>query len=363
MKESLERAIQRHRATTSATMGRARDGRRDADDADDDGDDDADDGRVGRDDAGARVRTLEEILRTLGRRAVTLETDASTAREERRRALVERDDARASMRTMAERLERERTARAEVEAEMARGRDARDDAERNARAAESDAARSKLGEEAVRKELVEMKAMMRTSEEAWRGRERELRDDAARAGAETTRARAELEEAKRRSERAESYANAVNARVTAAEREVDEFSQAVALSAAGGTRTRDLEERLAREEELRSGLENELSRLRANDAVREGELSKLRMLVDQNSGPDTVELRARLAAADARARDLVAALKYEERAKDEAIREMFRARAAAKAAEAHASRLRVKTSRNQALASVIQSIGDSLFDE
>lgn len=86
-------------------------------------------------------------------------------------------------------------------------------------------------------------------------------------------------------------------------------------------------------------------------------------VIAEESAPGVADLRARLDAMDIRERDLVAALKYEENIKEQAVFEMNRARAAAAKAEAYASRVSAKSAHSKALATVIHSLGDSLFED
>lgn len=307
----------------------------------------------------AKQRTLEEVLRTLGARATRLEDDARRADKEARAARHALEDAR-----------RENAARERDVGALEEARDAADGAARAAASerddvkaklarAERDLARVREERNALRKDLEAKAKAWRDMEEEHRRRERAASDDAASARAESAKKDVELESLRRRCESAEAYANSVNARVTEAEREIDAFNEVVVSS--GDGLSRELREQLARAEETRVALENELARVTANAIAQEGELKKLRVMVEHDA-PGVAELRARVDAMDVRERDLVSALRYEETKKDEAIREMYRARAAAAKAEAHASRLSAKSSHSQALATVIESLGDSLFD-
>ena len=118
----------------------------------------------------------------------------------------------------------------------------------------------------------------------------------------------------------------------------------------------------ARVEETRFALERKLSDATARAIAQEGEIEKLRVIAEE-SAPGVADLRARLDAMDIRERDLVAALKYEENIKEQAVFEMNRARAAAAKAEAYASRVSAKSAHSKALATVIHSLGDSLFED
>jgi len=73
----------------------------------------------------------------------------------------------------------------------------------------------------------------------------------------------------------------VNARVTEAEREIDAFNEVVVSS--GDGLSRELREQLARAEETRVALENELARVTANAIAQEGELKKLRVMVEHDA--------------------------------------------------------------------------------
>jgi predicted nucleic acid-binding Zn-ribbon protein len=179
-----------------------------------------------------------------------------------------------------------------------------------------------------------------------------LRHALAREAAKEAARKIELDDLRRRCEAAESHGRRVSDRVSEAERELDAFNHAVALGSEG--RERELEDRLVLAESTRVELERELVRVSQ-------ELERMRNVLESDT-PELARMRAQLDAKEARERDLISALKYEERIRDEAVREMYRARAAAAKAEAFASKCSSKASQSQALATVIQSLGDSLFE-
>ena len=324
-----------------------------------DDDDDADDARDVAE-LRARVRTLEEIVRTLGARAARLDGDAKASASAERQALMRADDAAraASRETQA----KEACARA-LEAERERAdaaTRAKEDAEREARRAKEDARRCKEARNAARDELkVARGRSVDAVRDDWVRREEELTRRCEALESALTSTRAENEELRRRATSAETHVVEVNRRITETERDLEAMNDAIVHVTDDDDRAR--EDRLVELETTRAELERTLMRVTAEATTASGELEKLRIAV--NGGmPELANLRAQLDAKEMRERDLVAALRYEERLKDEAIREMHRARAAASKAEAYASKLSAKSSQTQALATVIQSLGDSLFD-
>ena len=322
-------------------------------------DDDADDARDVVE-LRARVRTLEEIVRTLGARAARLDGDAKASASAERQAMMRADDAAraASRETQA----KEACARA-LEAERERAdaaTRAKEDAEREARRAKEDARRCKEARNAARDELkVARGRSVDAVRDDWVRREEELTRRCEALESALTSTRAENEELRRRATSAETHVVEVNRRITETERDLEAMNDAIVHATDDDDMAR--EDRLVELETTRAELERTLMRVTAEATTASGELEKLRIAV--NGGmPELANLRAQLDAKEMRERDLVAALRYEERLKDEAIREMQRARAAASKAEAYASKLSAKSSQTQALATVIQSLGDSLFD-
>uniref|UniRef100_A0A7S0PKR3 Uncharacterized protein n=1 Tax=Ostreococcus mediterraneus TaxID=1486918 RepID=A0A7S0PKR3_9CHLO len=323
-------------------------------------DDDADDARDVVE-LRARVRTLEEIVRTLGARAARLDGDAKASASAERQALMRADDAaRAVSRETQAKEACTRALEAERERADAATR-AKEDAEREARRAKEEARRCKEARNAARDELKQM-ARGRSVDavrEDWLRREEELTRRCEALESALTSTRAENEELRRRATSAETHVVEVNRRITETERDLEAMNDAIVHATDDDDRAR--EDRLVELETTRAELERTLMRVTAEATTASGELEKLRIAV--NGGmPELANLRAQLDAKEMRERDLVAALRYEERLKDEAIREMQRARAAASKAEAYASKLSAKSSQTQALATVIQSLGDSLFD-
>jgi chromosome segregation ATPase len=327
-----------------------------------DDDDDADDARDVVE-LRARVRTLEEIVRTLGARAARLDGDAKASASAERQAMMRADDAERAV--SRETQAKEACARA-LEAERERAdvaTRAKEDAEREARRAKEDARRCKEARNAARDELKQMQMARGRSVDAvredWVRREEELTRRCEALESALTSTRAENEELRRRATSAETHVVEVNRRITETERDLEAMNDAIVHATDDDDRAR--EDRLVELETTRAELERTLMRVTAEATTASGELEKLRIAV--NGGmPELANLRAQLDAKEVRERDLVAALRYEERLKDEAIREMHRARAAASKAEAYASKLSAKSSQTQALATVIQSLGDSLFD-
>ena len=327
-----------------------------SDDSDDDG---------GRESARVREllakrRTLEEVLRVMGERTTRLEDEARVAREEARRERRETEDARRALEASSRAREDAEARLRELESEIGRAKSERDEAKGTAERFRGDLARVREERNALRESSKRHGVATTRAEEEWRSRERRLVDELALARAEAAKGKVELEDLRRRCESAEAYATSVNARVTEAEREIDAFNAVVASDATG--RTRDLEDELARAEETRFALERKLSDAAARAIAQEGEIEKLRVIAEE-SAPGVADLRARLDAMDIRERDLVAALKYEENIKEQAVFEMNRARAAAAKAEAYASRVSAKSAHSKALATVIHSLGDSLFED
>ena len=326
-----------------------------SDDSDDDG---------GRESARVREllakrRTLEEVLRVMGERTTRLEDEARVAREEARRERRETEDARRALEASTRAREDAEARLRELESEIGRAKSERDEAKGTAERFRGDLARVREERNALRESSKRHGVATTRAEEEWRSRERRLVDELALARAELAKGKVELDDLRRRCESAEAYATSVNARVTEAEREIDAFNAVVASDVTG--RTRDLEDELARAEETRFALERKLSDATAR-AIAQGEIEKLRVIAEQ-SAPGVADLRARLDAMDIRERDLVAALKYEENIKEQAVFEMNRARAAAAKAEAYASRVSAKSAHSKALATVIHSLGDSLFED
>jgi len=302
-----------------------------------------------------RLRTMEEVLRTLGARAGRLELEARGAREETRVATAKMEDAK----RRCERLEADAQLR-QADAEEVKKR--ADEAERelvDARRslAEMERENVRLREErnAAREELKARTASMRVAEEDARRRENDLRDALVIEQAKEAERRVEMHELARRCERAESYGETVSARIAEAEREIDAFNEAMTNDADGQARA--LKERLKASEARCAELEGHLERMKTHTA----EVEAMRAALVAET-PDVAKIRAQLDAMAARERDLVAALKFEEHMKEEAVKEMLRARAAAAKAETFASRCSTKMSNSKALATVIESLGDSLFE-
>jgi len=308
----------------------------------------------------AKRRTLEEVLRVMGERATRLEDEAKEAREEARRERRDAEDARRALEASTRAREDSEARLKEVESELGRTKSERDEAKGTAERCRGDLARVREERNALRESSKRHAAATTRTEEEWQSRERQLMDELAAARAESAKGKVELEDLRRRCESAEAYATSINARVAEAEREIDAFNAAVTSDATG--RMRDLEDELARAEETRLALERKLSDAAARAIAQEGEIEKLRLIAEE-SAPGVADLRARLDAKEIRERDLVAALKYEEHIKEQAVFEMNRARAAAAKAEAYASRVSAKSAHNKALATVIHSLGDSLFED
>ena len=311
-------------------------------------DDDADDARDVVE-LRARVRTLEEIVRTLGARAARLDGDAKASASAERQAMMRADDA-------ARAVSRETQAKEACTRALEAERERADAATR----AKEDARRCKEARNAARDELkVARGRSVDAVRDDWVRREEELTRRCEALESALTSTRAENEELRRRATSAETHVVEVNRRITETERDLEAMNDAIVHATDDDDMAR--EDRLVELETTRAELERTLMRVTAEATTASGELEKLRIAV--NGGmPELANLRAQLDAKEMRERDLVAALRYEERLKDEAIREMQRARAAASKAEAYASKLSAKSSQTQALATVIQSLGDSLFD-
>jgi chromosome segregation ATPase len=302
-----------------------------------------------------RLRTMEEVLRTLGARAGRLELEARGAREETRVATAKMEDAK----RRCERLEADARARQADADEAKRKADETErelvDARRSLAEVERENGRLREERNTAREELKARTASARVAEEDARRRENDLRDALVVEQAKEAERRVEMHELVRRCERAESYGERVSARITEAEREIDAFNEAMTHDADGQARA--LKERLKASEARCAELEGHLERMKTHTA----EVESMRAALVAET-PDVAKIRAQLDAMAVRERDLVAALKFEERMKDEAVKEMLRARAAAAKAESFASRCSTKMSNSKALATVIESLGDSLFE-